>query len=24
VTQHRGGDGAVREVCDFLIAAKQQ
>jgi YrbI family 3-deoxy-D-manno-octulosonate 8-phosphate phosphatase len=24
VTRHRGGDGAVREVCDFLIAAKQQ
>jgi len=23
VTQRRGGDGAVREVCEFLIAAKQ-
>jgi YrbI family 3-deoxy-D-manno-octulosonate 8-phosphate phosphatase len=23
VTRHRGGDGAVREVCEFLIAAKQ-
>ncbi len=23
VTQHRGGDGAVREVCEFLIAARQ-
>jgi YrbI family 3-deoxy-D-manno-octulosonate 8-phosphate phosphatase len=24
VTQRRGGDGAVREVCELLIAAKQQ
>ncbi len=23
VTQRRGGDGAVREVCEFLIAARQ-
>jgi 3-deoxy-D-manno-octulosonate 8-phosphate phosphatase (KDO 8-P phosphatase) len=23
ITQQRGGDGAVREVCEFLIAAKQ-
>jgi YrbI family 3-deoxy-D-manno-octulosonate 8-phosphate phosphatase len=23
VTQRRGGDGAVRELCEFLIAAKQ-
>jgi YrbI family 3-deoxy-D-manno-octulosonate 8-phosphate phosphatase len=23
VTRHRGGDGAVREVCEFLIAARQ-
>ena len=23
VTQHRGGDGAVREVCELIIAAKQ-
>ncbi|HLZ26933.1 MAG TPA: HAD hydrolase family protein [Chloroflexota bacterium] len=23
VTQRRGGDGAVREVCEFLIAAQQ-
>ncbi|MGI9146241.1 MAG: KdsC family phosphatase [Chloroflexota bacterium] len=23
VTQRRGGDGAVREVCEFVIAAKQ-
>src|SRR5205823_737008 len=23
VTQRRGGDGAVREVCELLIAAKQ-
>ncbi len=23
VTQRRGGEGAVREVCEFLIAAKQ-
>jgi YrbI family 3-deoxy-D-manno-octulosonate 8-phosphate phosphatase len=23
ITQRRGGDGAVREVCEFLIAAKQ-
>jgi 3-deoxy-D-manno-octulosonate 8-phosphate phosphatase KdsC-like HAD superfamily phosphatase len=22
VTQRRGGDGAVREVCELLIAAK--
>jgi 3-deoxy-D-manno-octulosonate 8-phosphate phosphatase (KDO 8-P phosphatase) len=23
VTQRRGGDGAVRELCEFLIAARQ-
>ena len=23
VTQRRGGDGAVREVCELIIAAKQ-